>query len=295
MMMDGVLTGLDTMQIVSILVKTGMYVSVLLAAGSVINLWLLTELDTAVSRRLRRLAATSAISGIVFSALTIPLRAAFFYGGFGGTLDPMMLQIALFSPLGYSVETDIAGLMAITAIVLNRRWARPIAALGVVLVAVSFALRGHATGDPRLALSTLFVIHILAASFWIGGFYPLYDMADRGTAAAVRTVERFGQAALVMVAFLVVAGATLIWLLAGNPIAVLTQPWGQFMVLKLAVVAALLGLAGLNKLRLTPALAKTGNGGPLRRAIKWEMVAFVLILLVTATFTSTVAPEHVSG
>ena len=291
--MGAVLAALEPVQIASILVKAGMYVSVLLAAGSVINLWLLTELDAAASRRLRRLAAWSAIAGIVFSALNIALRAAFFYGGFGGALDPMMLQIVLSSPLGLSVETNILGLLAIASIVLDRSWTRLVAVLGVVLVAVSFALRGHATGDPRLALSTLFVIHILAASFWIGGFYPLYDMVGRGNEAAARTVKRFGQAALVVVGLLVAAGVVILVILAGNPVAVLTQPWGQFLMLKLAVVAMLLGLAGLNKLRLTPALEETGDGNPLQSSIRLEAVAFVLILFVTATFTSTVAPEHV--
>lgn len=291
--MGGVLAALEPVQIASILVKAGMYVTVLLAAGSVINLWLLTELDAAASRRLRRLAAWSAVGGIVFSALNIPLRAAFFYGGIGGALDPMMLQIAFFGPLGLSVGTAIAGLLAILPIMLNRDWTRSVASVGVACVAISFALRGHATGDPRLALSTLFVFHILAASFWIGGFYPLYDMAGRGNAAAVRTVERFGQAALVMVGLLFVAGAVILVILAGDPIAVLTQPWGQFLTLKLAVVALLLGLAGLNKLRLTPALAENGNAAPLRMSIRWEVAAFLVILLVTATFTSTVAPEHI--
>ncbi|KII18278.1 CopD family protein [Phaeobacter sp. S60] len=290
--MGGVLVALELVQIASILVKAGMYISVLLAAGSVINIWLLTELDAAASRRLRRLAVWSALLGVVFSALTIPLRAAFFYGGIGGTLDPMMLQIALSSPLGLSAATHILGLLAIATVAFNRGGARIFAMLGVALVAISFALRGHATNDPRLALSTLFVIHILAASFWIGGFFPLYDMVGRGNAAAVRTVERFGQAALVMVGLLVGAGSVILVILAGNPIAVLTQPWGQFLALKLAVVALLLGLAGLNKLRLTPALAKTGEGAPLRTSIQWEAAAFILILLVTATFTSTVAPEH---
>nr|WP_280520475.1 hypothetical protein [Phaeobacter sp. J2-8] len=55
----------------------------------------------------------------------------------------------------------------------------------------------------------------------------------------------------------------------------------------------LLGLAGLNKLRLTPALAENGNAAPLRMSIRWEVAAFLVILLVTATFTSTVAPEHI--
>lgn len=75
-----------------------------------------------------------------------------------------------------------------------------------------------------MALSTLFVIHILAASFWIGGFYPLHDMAGSGNEAAVRTVERFGQAALVMVGLLVAAGVVILLILADDPIAVLTHP-----------------------------------------------------------------------
>ncbi|WP_245739473.1 hypothetical protein [Paracoccus homiensis] len=58
-------------------------------------------------------------------------------------------------------------------------------------------------------------------------------------------------------------------------------------------MALLLGLGGLNKLRLTTALVETGNAGALRASIRWEVAAFLVILLVTATFTSTVAPEHV--
>mgnify|MGYP000091146087 CR=1 FL=1 len=290
--MGAVLAALEPVQIASILVKTAMYVGALLAAGSVINLWLLTELDTPARRRLRRLAAMSAVAGVVFGALSIPLRAAFLYGGFEGGLDPVMLRIVLFSPLGYSVGVMTLGLTAVALVALDRRWTGLIALAGVLLVAISFALRGHAVSQPRALLSLLFVVHILAASFWIGGFYPLHDMAGRGTTAAARTAERFGRAALIMVGLLVLAGATLLWLLAGNPLTALAQPWGQSVALKLMVVAGLLGLAGLNKLRLTPALAATGDGGPLRRSIRWEMAVFVLILLITASFTSLVAPEH---
>ncbi|MBU2959168.1 CopD family protein [Paracoccus sp. 1_MG-2023] len=288
--MGGVLAALGPIQIAAILVKAGTYVSVLLAAGSVINLRLLTELDAIASRRLMRLATGAALVGIVLGALSIPLRAAFLYGGMPGATDAMMLEIALLSPLGLSVEAGILGLLAIAAVGLDREWTGPVSMLGVVLVAVSFALRGHATEDPRLALSVLFVIHVLAASFWIGGFFPLYDMAGRGNAAAVRTVERFGRAALVVVGLLVGAGGVILVILAGDPIAVLAQPWGQFLALKLVAVAVLLGLAALNKLHLTPELARTGDGTALRTSIRYEIAVFAAILIVTATFTSTVAP-----
>ncbi|MEQ3624195.1 MAG: CopD family protein [Celeribacter sp.] len=290
--MGGAVAALEPVQIVSILVKAGMYVSVLLAAGSAINLVLLRELDTTARSRLRLLAAVSALVGIVFSVLNIPLRAAFLSGSFAGAIDPVMLGIVTFSPLGYSVEADVIGLAAITAIAADRQWTRWLATAGVVLVAASFAMRGHAIGEPRFALGALFVIHILAASFWIGGFYPLHDMVQRGATGAARTVERFGQAALVMVGLLVVAGVSLLWLLTGDPLAAVSQPWGRLVAIKLMIVSILLALAALNKLRLTPILAATGDGRPLLRSIRWEMATFVLILVITAIFTSLFAPEH---
>lgn len=290
--MGGILAAMEPVQTVSILVKAAMYVGALLAAGSIINLWLLTELDAVARRRLRRVAAVSAVAGVVFGGLGIPLRAAFLYGGFEGAVDPVMLQVVLFSPLGYSVGVMALGLAAVFVVVLDHRRTGLIALLGALLVAGSFALRGHAVSQPRAILSALFAIHIVAASFWIGGFYPLHDMAGRGAAAAARTADRFGRAALVMVGLLILAGTSLLWLLAGNPIAALAQPWGQFIALKLMIVAGLLGLAGLNKLRLTPALAATGDGGPLCRSIRWEAAAFLAILLITAAITSLVAPEH---
>lgn len=290
--MIAILATLEPVQIVSISLKFGMYVSVLLAAGSAINLWILKELDADARRKMRRLAVASAAAGILSVVLQIPLRAAFLYGGFEGALTPSMLQIVVFSPLGTSVAGLVVGLIAVSTVAIDRPATQWVALFGAVLIAIGFTLRGHAVDAPRAVLGPLFAIHIFAASFWVGGFYPLHDMAGRGTATAARTVERFGQTAMIMVGLLVAAGVTILWLLAGNPLTALFQPWGQFLGLKLAVVAGLLALAGLNKLRLTPYLARTGDGSPLRRSIRWETTAFLLILIITATFTSLVAPEH---
>jgi putative copper export protein len=63
---------------------------------------------------------------------------------------------------------------------------------------------------------------------------------------------------------------------------------------KLLLVVLLLGAAALNKLRLTPRLV---NGDAraiviLRRSIQFEILAAVLILLVTASFTSLLGPPR---
>ena len=66
------------------------------------------------------------------------------------------------------------------------------------------------------------------------------------------------------------------------------------MLLKLALVAGLLTLAALNKLRLTPAVAA---GDPaavtrLRWSIAGEATLAAAILIVTATFTTVVGPPE---
>jgi putative copper export protein len=66
------------------------------------------------------------------------------------------------------------------------------------------------------------------------------------------------------------------------------------MAVKLLVVAALLGLAAVNKLYLTPRLLSGQAKAVIqfRRSLKAEMVIGALILLITATFTTVAGPPR---
>jgi putative copper resistance protein D len=71
-----------------------------------------------------------------------------------------------------------------------------------------------------------------------------------------------------------------------------SSPYGAAMCLKLAFVAALLSLAAINKLKLTPRL-KAGDlaaAPSLRRTIHAEMALAALILLTTAAITTLIGP-----
>lgn len=70
--------------------------------------------------------------------------------------------------------------------------------------------------------------------------------------------------------------------------------YAQLMVLKLLSVAVLLGLAGFNRLYLTPRLlqAEANAVHRFRRSIHLEIVVGMLILLLTAAFTTVTGPPH---
>jgi len=206
----------------------------------------------------------------------------------------MMLAMVWDSPLGAGIAVRLIGLALICAILLPARLGRPVALLGLVIVALSFVSRGHALQEPRLVLAPLITLHILGLAFWIGAFAPLYRLSDRsGGLAAGQIGHDFGRLAVWVVAGLTLAGGLTLWLLTGNLLAALSTPYGQFFAIKLGVFAGILGLAAWNKLRLTPALLRQepGAGAQLRRSLRAEAALVTLVLLTTAALTSVSAPE----
>ena len=161
---------------------------------------------------------------------------------------------------------------------------------GSLAVAVSFAQVGHTLGEPRSALAILLVLHLLTAAFWVGALAPLRRAALSPEGADV--LHHFGKIAAFGVGVLALAGVGLAYLLSGSVAAMIGTAYGLGLLIKVGIVAALLGLAALNKLRLVPALRadRPGAAQALRRSISWEMLAVVLILLATATITSVTTP-----
>jgi copper transport protein len=75
--------------------------------------------------------------------------------------------------------------------------------------------------------------------------------------------------------------------------ALVTTGYGRLLLLKLAAVAALLGLAAWNKRRLTPHLAAGDEAAArrLRRSIGAEMAVAAAVLALTAALGQTVPPR----
>lgn len=284
----------DALTWLSIIVKAMTYAATLIATGGALVIVALKDLSQDGHAALRRSVVAAAVAAAVLSLLRLPLRAGFLMGGtLEGALDPMMLGMVAESPLGTSVALRLAGLALLLAILLPGRVGAWVAVFGAGLACVSFALRGHALGDPRLLLGTLVSVHTLGLAFWVGALAPLARAAQRETPAlAGALADDFGTMALWIVGALVVAGAITLGLLGAARPAALATAYGQMFAVKLALFACVLWLAALNKLRLTPALraAAPGAATRLRRSIVLEAGLIGLILVVTSALTTLSSP-----
>ena len=289
------LASADLVTWLSICVKALVYAAALVAMGSVLSILTLRRLPAPEVQALRRLAVFCAIGAAILSLLRIPLRASFLMGGtWQGATESMMVTMVWDSPLGSSIAVRLVGLALICAILLPKRLGRSLATVGVIIVAASFVLRGHALEEPRLVLATLITLHILGLAFWIGAFAPLYRLSGNleGTVAG-QISHDFGRLAVWVVGGLTLAGGATLWQLTGNLQGVFFTPYGQFVAIKLGVFLGIIGLAAWNKLLLTPALLRQeqGAGRHLRLSIRAEALLVALVLLITAVLTTVSAPE----
>ena len=285
------LAAIDGLVVLAILAKAIGYGAALLAMGGVLFSAVFSQrAEASVLRLARQLAVGAALVGLAVRAVRFGIRAARISGmGFEGATDPMMLGFVWESPLGAAAIWRGLGELAILAILVPRigQW---IALVGTFAVAISFAQVGHTLGEPRVALVVLLVLHLLAAAFWVGALVPLRRAALAPTSADL--LHHFGNLAAGGVAALILAGTSLAWLLSGSITALFGTAYGLALLVKVAIVAVLLGFAAWNKVKLVPALRaeKPGAAHALRRSISMEMLAVVLILLATATITSVTTP-----
>ncbi len=285
------LAPIDGLVVLAILAKAIGYGAALLAMGGVLFSFIFAKrAEVSILRLARRIAVGAALVGLAVLTVRFGIRAARISGmGFDGATDSMMLGFVWESPLGTAAIWRGIGELAILAILVPRvgQW---IALAGSVAVAISFAQVGHALGDPRAALAVLLVLHLLAAAFWVGALVPLRRAALARKGADL--LHFFGNVAVFGVAILIIAGTSLAWLLSGSVTELFGTAYGLALLLKVAIVAVLLGFAAFNKVRLVPDLRaeKPGSIHALRRSISMEILVVVVILLATATITSVTTP-----
>lgn len=279
-------------------VRVGVYAGLLLAIGSLVFAMVFPAAPASAQQRATRVGLVAACMGLPLLLLEWPLRAGFLGGGrLDAALDPSLLVIAAEGSQGIRFLLGALGLVAIgVGLMLQRRRPRVggvIGSAGALAVAGGLAQAGHTGSYAAWLLGPLLTVHVLAAAFWVGALLPLHRLAAVAQdPAAAAVLERFGRVAAGVVAALVVAGLIMGWWLTGSVMALVTSAYGQVLLVKLAVVAALLGLAALNKWRLVPAFAAGDpRAGPaLRRSIRFESTLAVAVVAVTALLTSAPSP-----
>jgi copper transport protein len=167
-----------------------------------------------------------------------------------------------------------------------RRPAQLRAALAGGLLA-SLAFVGHAaavSGPPGVMRIAVMAAHLLGAGVWLGGLLPLAIALPRAGADTLPLLREFSRIALATVALLAVTGmataVAVLTLAGGTPGMTYVKTLG----VKLALVAGMLGLASLNRWRLTPLAER--DPAAARRALAWTIAGEqILALAVIAAVT----------
>ncbi len=270
----------------AIAAKWALYLGVLGAAGTVFCI-----LIFALGRQ-ARLVAGFAVLGLVAAAASFMLKGVALTGDASGLTDPEMLGLLWQTQSGTALMMQGAGLIVLISGLALGRAGLWVSAGGGLLALGSLVSIGHIPDQGGQALQALLALHLIIAAIWIGILSPLRVLsASAALAEAAALGHRFGQLAMVAVPLLILAGVVMAYVLLGSLQALLSSSYGQVLVVKLILVAMLLGLAAANKLRFVPGLVRgeVNAARHLSRSITLEWIAFVLILGVTAVLTSAVS------
>ncbi len=265
-------------------------------------------------RLARWLAATVLLSGLA----TLAYQVVVVSGRADALLEPgIWLRMLLHSRFGTIWLLRHGLLVLVAALLLLREreesavdwtaWRLEAWALGAV-AAAAMAWAGHAAAAEPLGLVAALAdaCHLVAAGLWLGALLPLALLlraASRESGAdarpyAVLAVRRFSPLALMAMLAIVATGLGNAWVEVGSVPALVGTRYGRLLLVKIALLGPILGLAAANRRRLLPALSGDGAtvGRPamarLSRFIVWELALALLILAVTAMLSLTVPGAH---
>ena len=144
---------------------------------------------------------------------------------------------------------------------------------GAVVLAIAVligpAWSGHAGATPGVAGEfplAADALHLLAAGAWLGGLPPLTMLLavawrqkePRWAAVTATAVQRFSVLGVISVAALLASGIANSWYEVGTIENLFATAYGQLVLIKIVLFAAMIGLASINRLYLTPRLATAG-------------------------------------
>lgn len=247
----------------------------------------------------------AAIAFVAAVALRLWAQALTLSDGTGG-VDGALLRAMLFDSTwgrAWIVQfvlalVVVAGLQAMKK---NHGRGWPVAATGILLLAFTPALSGHAVATPeRTELAIVSdALHVLGAGGWMGslllvllaGLPVAIGRRDGERAASVRRlVEAFSPTALAFAALIGVTGVYTAWLHIGFSSALWEGSYGRVLLLKVAILSLALAIGAYNWRVIRPRLGSDGASRVLRNSVIAELSVGALVLLVTAKLVATPPP-----
>lgn len=242
-------------------------------------------------------------------ALAAPLRLyaqSFALHGAGRALDPTLIATMLGRTVwGWGWILQLVGVaVAFAGLLIARRgrgsgWT--IATIGVIALAFTPALSGHAAAVPRLTSLAVLAdgLHVIGAAGWLGSLLfvvavgiPATRQLPKGARGqgVADLVNAFSPTALAFATIAAVTGVFSAWLHLDAVSALWQSEYGRTLLLKLGVLSIVAATAAYNWLRVRPALGSVEGSINIHRSATLELVVGVLVVVVTALLVATPTP-----
>jgi putative copper resistance protein D len=266
--------------------------------------------------KIATLGAVLAGAGIAISLLGFALQIAGMSGTALGDIDPAIASAVLGqTAVGWALVVRLAALAVALGIALllpasaAKHWLLMISG-GIALATLAWSGHGVASeGAVGIVHAGADIIHLLAASAWIGALALLLMLVSPRGSVSLERVEAahaalagFGAMGTILVGLIVATGVVNGVYLVGTDrvMALGSSPYGQLLLVKLMLFLAMLACAGANRFWLTPALATAIGREPTRRALALLRrsvaieVTFALLVLGLVAWLGTLEPP-ISG
>jgi copper transport protein len=268
----------------------------------------------AFAQRLRWLLLVAIVLGIVVSVLGILLQGASAAGvSLWASLKETILENTLESRFGKvwglrAIDWIALGALLSTATALRCRWLLGPIGVCAAYLAITPALSGHASiQSPTGVFFASDVLHVLAASVWVGGIACLLlalSAATRRLAPPERSrlllgaLSRFSPLALGAVIAIVVTGALQAYIDVRSLHGLFHTTYGVLILAKVALLLLLIGFGWVNRQRVIPALGRMAGAGEspgasgllARRSMRGELALMLCVFGVTAALVSYAPP-----
>ena len=267
--------------------------------------------------RLRGVTLALAVLGVLLSGYGFLLSAAAMLGvGIEGVDRASAMMLFTETSVGWALLARIAVLallgIAVLTPALRRMAGLALLTLLAAIAVATLAWSGHGAateGAAGLVHLASDIIHMLAAGAWIGALVAFILIISRGVRtpeslnAGHRALAGFATAGTIIVGLIIVTGLVNSYVLVGpqNALRLAESDYGRLLLMKLVLVAIMLGLAAGNRFRLTPALGKAVGGDGtaaavmrLERSLWIETVTGILILGLVA-WLGTLPPPASGG
>ena len=305
------------MEAIAVAIRFGLYLDLMALFGlPLFGFYGLRGVERSVEgvRSLRRLYALTAAAGLVFSGLGIIVLAASMSGVPLGQVDASSISLLVFeTTIGTAWQVRMAALVLVLGAALFLNVAKHVPASLIAVAGgvglATLAWGGHATATEGTAGTIHLgsdVIHLLAAGIWTGAllslsyllFRPRRKITDAHVGITHRALASFAFVGTAVVTLIVLTGLVNSWFLIGLQGAgsILASFYGELLIAKLLLFLLMLGLAAVNRYRMTPALeaaiARSDHSAAvngLRATLAVETGSAVFILALVA-WLGTLAP-----